>query len=144
MGESGSSLHVSGEATTIKREEVGAPPRGVGHPLSVAPLPTPALYIRRWWRPLQGCSFPCSFGRSLPLFLLIHPTSNGLGEALLKLFLHQHHHVGVLLEFPGGSSSSAAPLERGNGGHRQAVRVTKYGSATPCGARLLRDLEIGK
>jgi hypothetical protein len=38
MGDSGSSLHVSGKATTIKREEVGAPPWGTGRPLGVAPL----------------------------------------------------------------------------------------------------------
>ena len=36
---------------------------------------------------------------------------------------------------PGGSSTSAAPLERGIGGRRQAVRVTEYGSA----ARLWRS-----
>ena len=63
------------------------------------------------------------------LFPLIHHTSYGLGEALLKLFLHQHHHVGVLLDCPGGASTSVAPLERGIEGRRQAVRVTEYGSA---------------
>ena len=34
-----------------------------------------------------------------------------------------------MFEFPGGSSTSAAQLERGNGGLRQAVRVPECGSA---------------
>jgi hypothetical protein len=48
------------------------------------------------------------------------------------------------LECSRGSFSSAAPLERGNEGHRQAVRVTKYGSAAPCGTCLPLDIEIDK
>lgn len=36
---------------------------------------------------------------------------------------------------PKGSTTSAAPLERGTGGRRQAGRVTEYGSA----ARLQRS-----
>jgi hypothetical protein len=50
----------------------------------------------------------------------------------------------VLLECPGGSTSSVALLEQGNRGHRQAIHVTKYGSVAPCGACLPHDLEIGK
>jgi hypothetical protein len=50
----------------------------------------------------------------------------------------------VMLECPGGSSSSAAPLEWGNIGYRRAVHVTGYGSDAPCGACLPRDLDIGK
>ena len=53
------------------------------------------------------------------------------------------HHTVVLLEFLGGSTTSAAPLDRGNGGRHQAVRVTEYGGAARCSVRL-HDLEIGK
>ena len=53
------------------------------------------------------------------------------------------HHAVVLLEFLGGSTTSAAPLDRGNGGRHQAVRVTEYGGAAGCGVHL-HDLEIGK
>jgi hypothetical protein len=67
-----------------------------------------------------------------------------LGEALQKYSLHHHHKVVVLLGVPGGSSTSAAPLERGIGGRRRTVRVTECGSAAICGARLHHDLEIGK
>jgi hypothetical protein len=34
------------------------------------------------------------------LLPLLHRKSNGLGAALQKLFLHHHHLVEVLLEFP--------------------------------------------
>ena len=42
-----------------------------------------------------------------------------------------------------GSTTSDAPLDRGNGGHHQAVRVTEYGVAARCSAHL-HDLEIGE
>ena len=112
-------------------EEVGAP--------LMADAPTwaaslPSSYIR-WVELLfhSGSSLDPLVG-PFSLFPLIHHTSYGLGEALLKLFLHQYVHVGVLLDCFGGSSTSAAPLERGIEGRRQAVRVTEYGSA----ARLQR------
>ena len=53
------------------------------------------------------------------------------------------HHAVVLLEFLGGSTTSAAPLDRGNGGRHQAIRVTEYGGAARCSAHL-HDLEIGE
>ena len=101
-------------------------------------------YIRWVELLFHSCSSLDPLVGPFSLFPLIHHTSYGLGEALLKLFLHQHHHAGVLLDCPGGSSTSAALLKRGIGGRRQAVRVTKYGSAALCSACLLHDLEIGK
>ena len=123
---------VSGVSTHMMREEVGAPSRGRRTPWGCCPPPP----IYRWVEHL----FPECYSLGplvglFSLFLLIHLTSYGLGEALLKQFLHQHHHAVVLLECPGGSSTSAAPLERGIGGRRQAVRVTEYGGA----ARLQRS-----
>jgi hypothetical protein len=35
-----------------------------------------------------------------------------------------------VLEFPGGSSTSAARLEQGHGGLHQAERVTEHGCVT--------------
>jgi hypothetical protein len=102
---------VSGVFTHMMRKEVGAPTRGQ--------RTTSSLLSSSYLDPLVG---PFS------LFPLIHHTSYGLGEALLKLFLHQHQHAGVLLDCPGGSSTSDAPLEQGIGGRRQAVHVTEYGS----------------
>ena len=110
----------------IMMEEVGAPLMA-GHPPWAAALSS--SYIRWVELLFHSCSSLDPLVGPFSLFPLIHHTSYGLGEALLKLFLHQHHHAGVLLDCPGGSSTSAAPLERGIGGRRQAVRVTEYGSA---------------
>jgi hypothetical protein len=101
-------------------------------------------YIRWVELLFQGCSFHDSLVGPFSLFPLIRYTSCGVGEALLKLFRHQHHHAIVMLECSCGFSPSAAPLEWGNIVHRQAVRVNMYGSAAPCGACLSHDLEIGK
>jgi hypothetical protein len=47
------------------------------------------------------------------IFPLLHQKSNGLSEALRKLFLHHHHLVEVLLEFP---VDPLLPLPRWNEG----------------------------
>jgi hypothetical protein len=60
--------------------------------------------------------------------VLLHRKIHGLGEALQKYFLHHHHLVIVLLEFP---VDPLLPLPRWNKGtsHHQAARVTEYESA---------------
>ena len=52
------------------------------------------------------------------LFPLLHRKRHGLGEALQKYFLHQHHHVEVLLDFP---VDPLLPLPRWNEGTEVAV-----------------------
>ena len=54
------------------------------------------------------------------------PLGHPLGEAMTTLFLH--HTTPSCCWSSGGSSTSAAPLDRGNGGRHQAVRVTDHGS----------------
>src|SRR3954463_14216671 len=74
----------------------------------------------------------------LPLLLLYSSTC--LGKALLSFSLHHHHHVVVLLEFP-RVHYFHCPTGARDEGHRQAVRVTDYGSVASCNI-LHHDLEI--
>ena len=110
---------------------------GMARPLGA--VASPLLYIE-WWYFSLTCSFTC------PLVPLpaVPPKKTWLRRSPAEIFYPppqppRRSVVGL----PGGSSTSAAPLERGNGGRRQAVRVTEYGNAAHCSVRL-RGLEIGK
>ena len=113
---------MSGESTHIKEGEVGAATMGWRTPPLGVPL-TP-IYRRVEHLPhlLHSPSLLLPFSRCSTV------ASHGLGEALLDSFLHHHHTV--VLEFPGGSSTSAARLEQGHGGLHQAERVTEHGCVT--------------
>ena len=102
--------------------EVGAATMGLAHPTPWAA--SSLLYIGGWSSSLSLAHSHAPLGLSSRCSTV---TSHGLGEALLELFLHHHH--AVVLEFPVDPSTSAAQLERGNGGLRQAVRVTEHGCA---------------
>ena len=135
-------MFVSGESTTIKREEVGAPPWGPATPWVMPPF----SYKRRWRLPLLfnlSLILTCPLvGIFLPL-LACPPHEHLLRRSPAQSFLHHHHHhVVVLLDFP-RIHCFPCPTRARDGGRRWAVRVTEYGSATFCNT-LLSDLEIGK
>lgn len=73
-------------------------------------------YILSGGTPLSFGSFTC------PLVPLpaAPPKRHGLGEALQKYFLHHHHHVQVLLEFP---VDPLLPLPRWNEGSEVVVKL---------------------
>ena len=107
---------VSGESTHTKVEEVGAA-------MGWAPSP---LYI-------EGLGLPSSIHSHSHLLVSppAAPPSRAMAYAKPYSIVSssptpRRRVVGVL----GGSTTSAAQLERGNGGLRQAVRVTEYGCAT--------------
>ena len=121
-------IFVSGEATSIKREEVGAP-LGACSPLGLA---APLSYKRRRWRPLSRL-LTLSHFLSYPLVgisPLACSTSRTwcLGEALSNFSLHHHHHVIVLLEVPEDPLLPLPTGARGRGRPR-SIRVTEYGGA---------------
>ena len=66
---------------------------------------------------------------SLSLFPLLHRKSARLRRSPAEIFSPPPPPSSCVVGVPGGSSTSAAPLERGIGGRRQAARVTEYGSA---------------
>ena len=80
------------------------------------------LYIE-WWYSSLTCSFTC------PLVALpaVPPKNTWLRRSPAEIFSPPPPLHRSVVGLPGGSSTSAAPLERGNGGRRQAVRVTDHG-----------------
>jgi hypothetical protein len=103
----------------------------VGHLLWPAPpwaAALPSSYITWVELIFHSCSSLDLLVGPFSIFPLIYRSIFELGEALLKLFFHQHHRARVLLECPGGSSNSSAPLERGIKGHHRAIRMTEYES----------------
>ena len=106
------------------KECEGAPTLGAHHPLGFPPP-----LINRGW------DLSLSYTH-----LLLSPSSHCSTTWSSAWRSHDRlvspaHHTVVLLEFSGGSSTSAAPLDRGNGGRHQVVRVTEYGGV----ARLQRS-----
>jgi hypothetical protein len=114
---------------------------GAIHPLGAAPSPIKGgggdLLSTSSFPLLLTCPLVDIF---LPLLVLYSSTC--LGEALLSFSLHHHHHAVVLLEFP-RIHYFRCPTGARDGGRRQAVRVTDYGSVASCNV-LHHDLEIGK
>ena len=91
----------------------GGTPRGL-HPTLGVPLPL--LYNEGWEFPLDHTLAPLS------LVPLLHLPVIRLAKPWQILFSTTPHRRAV--EFSGGSSTSAAPLDRGNGGRHQTIRVT--------------------
>ena len=104
------------------------------------------MRIPSWWLPpppiYRGVELPLPHTlEPLSLLPLLHLPAIRLAKAWPISFstTPRRRAVGV----PGGSTTSAAPLDRGNRGRLQAVRVTEYGDAARCSVHL-HDLEIGK
>ena len=74
-------------------------------------------------------SITCSSSCPLSLFSLLHRKSARLRRSPAEIFSPPPPPSSCVVGVPGGSSTSAAPLERGIGGRRQAAQVTEYGSA---------------
>jgi len=109
---------------TSRGEEVGAPWVGRPTPLGCLLLP----YKRRVRAPplhtlvsppflSTRCSIPWSSAWRSPDRGILHSTTS------------------LCCWISGGSSTSAAPLDRGNGGRHQAVRVTDHGDAQRTSSR---------
>ena len=105
-----------------------------GHHIFVAAFPS---YKKRGESTLSShtCCHPSLPPPATP------PLGHSLGEAMTILFLH--HTTPSCCWSSGGSSTSAAPLDRGNRGHHQAIRVAQYGGTARCSVHL-HDLDIGK
>jgi hypothetical protein len=121
---------VSGVSTHMNEGRGGGTPRGSHDPRGCCP--PPSSYIKEGGAPLPHTPFHRSFGWSLlplpadpPLELWLRRSPAQVVSPPPRRWV-----IGV----PRGSITSAAPLDRGNGGRRQAVRVTEYGGA----ARLQR------
>ena len=104
----------------------------LAHPIKGC-SPSPLIYIYIYM--LYCSSMTCSSSCSLSLFPLLHRKSAQLRGSPAEIFSPPPPPSSCVVGVPGGSSTSAAPLERGIGGRRQAARVTEYGSA----ARLWRS-----
>ena len=128
-------MGVSGHEWMLHSHQEG---RGGGTPRGQHPtlgLPLHFLYKEGWELPLDHTLAPLS------LVPLLHLPAIRLAKPWQILFSTTPHHR--VVEFFGGSSTSATPLDQGNGGRHQAVRVTEYGGAARSSIHL-HDLEIGK
>ena len=106
-----------GVTTHIKRDEMGdflRPAHPQGGDASIL------LYIE-WWYSSLTCSCPL-----VPL-PAIPPNNTWLRRSPTEIFSPPPPLHRSVVGLPGGSSTSAAPLDRGNGGRHQAVRVTGHG-----------------
>lgn len=112
-----------------EEEEVGAPHGAAAPPPIYRGVGAPSPHT------LEHTLAPLS------LLPLLHLSAIRLAKPWLIMFSTTPHRRAV--DFFGGSSTSAAPLDRGNGGRHQAVHVTEYGGAARCSVHL-HDLEIGK
>jgi hypothetical protein len=68
---------------------------------------------------------------------LLHKSVHGLAKPCWIRFSSNTSRI--CWRFPRESTTSAAPLDRGNGGRRQAVRTTNYGGAARCSVHLPRS-----
>src|SRR5664279_1921160 len=96
-----------------------------GNQVLAAPLmgaASPLLYIEEYF-PLPTLVLAISISL-LPLLHLLASAWRSHGQTVFSTTPHRRA-VGDSR----GSTTSAAPLDRGNGGRRQAVRVTECGSA---------------
>ena len=110
----------------------GGNPRGQRPTLG---MPPPFLYKKGWELPLDHTLAPLS------LLPLIHLPTIRLVKSWPSSFSTTPRRRAA--GDSDGSTTSDAPLDRGNVGHHQAVRVTEYGVAAHCSAHL-HDLEIGE
>ena len=121
-------MSLKGSYHSHKERKGGGNSLGLAHPLGAAALPL--LYIE-WWCSSLLSWFTCHF---VPL-PAAPPKKAWLRRSPAEIFSPPPPPSSCVVGVPGGSSTSAAPLERGIGGRRQAARVTEYGSA----ARLWRS-----